>query len=149
MQHCTPFYAMWAWPNSWTQAMLIQADWFQPDAPELAPGIAVAQAQGDLEGVIEGTEGGRWKATWRKIDRFHSTPFHSTMTITFGWILFKRPFFEDFHQVFVTNKVLYWGENGWRRVSWIYMFDLRDHNLITVVHIKASRKASAGIPCHL
>jgi hypothetical protein len=25
--------------------MLIQADWFQPDAPELAPGIAVAQAK--------------------------------------------------------------------------------------------------------
>lgn len=43
------------------QAMLIQADWFQPDAPELAPGIAVAQTTGDLEGIVEGpAEGGKW-----------------------------------------------------------------------------------------
>ena len=25
--------------------MLIQADWFVPDAPELAPGVAVAKAR--------------------------------------------------------------------------------------------------------
>lgn len=31
------------WEMVMVQAMLIQADWFQPDAPELAPGIAVAQ----------------------------------------------------------------------------------------------------------
>eukprot|EP00435_Cladocopium_sp_Y103_P028663 s128_g7.t1 len=51
------------------QAMLIQADWFQPDAPELAPGIAVAQTTGDLEGIVEGpAEGGKWTVTWHDYD---------------------------------------------------------------------------------
>ena len=44
------------------QAMLIQADWFEPDAPELAPGVCVAQANGDLAGIVEGQEGDAWRA---------------------------------------------------------------------------------------
>lgn len=32
------------------EAMLIQADWFQPDAPELAPGVAVMQVDRGVHG---------------------------------------------------------------------------------------------------
>ena len=32
------------------EAMLIQADWFQPDAPELAPGVAVMQVARGVRG---------------------------------------------------------------------------------------------------
>eukprot|EP00439_Symbiodinium_sp_Y106_P007986 s2976_g1.t1 len=43
------------------QAMLIQADWFVPDAPELAPGVAVAKVSGEDAGIIEGQDGEKWR----------------------------------------------------------------------------------------
>ena len=36
------------------EAMLIQADWFQPDAPELAPGVEVVKARGRSEAATKG-----------------------------------------------------------------------------------------------
>ena len=45
------------------QAMLIQADWFEPDAPELAPGVAVAQEWSVCQAyVLALSMAGQWRS---------------------------------------------------------------------------------------
>lgn len=82
------------------QAMLIQADWFQPDAPELAPGVAVMQTVGDVEGVIEAFEGGKWKVKMKDGEGFFLAN-ESQLQIknsSFLWICHRSDYDEAFFQ---------------------------------------------------
>lgn len=81
------------------QAMLIQADWFQPDAPELAPGIAVAQTNGDLEGIVEGpAEGGKWTVKSRDGSFEASESQLQIKNASFLWICHRSDYDEAFFQ---------------------------------------------------
>ncbi|CAJ1335565.1 unnamed protein product [Effrenium voratum] len=82
------------------QAMLIQADWFQPDAPELAPGVEVVKTSGEGHGVVECQQGDLWKV---KLSHANGEEFYlakeSELAIQncgFLWICHRSDYAETF-----------------------------------------------------
>lgn len=84
------------------QAMLIQADWFLPDAPELAPGVEVAQINSDLKGVVECQEGDKWRVKHTENGRegfFFATESQlQIQNSSFLWICHRSDYNEEFFQ---------------------------------------------------
>eukprot|EP00931_Biecheleriopsis_adriatica_P061034 TRINITY_DN36683_c0_g1_i1.p1 TRINITY_DN36683_c0_g1~~TRINITY_DN36683_c0_g1_i1.p1 ORF type:complete len:1088 (+),score=167.69 TRINITY_DN36683_c0_g1_i1:25-3288(+) len=91
------------------QALLIQADWFQPDAPEIVPGVAVRRLNCGLgnesSGTVSRKEGDRWivqSDTGNEFDAYENE-LEFLKPASFLWVCHRADF--DEHHFFSPEEV--------------------------------------------